>query len=134
MNNNFCPNCGTGVEFYSTKPSLEVPTMVMEDKEIVVVPVVSVDEEIKEESEMVKLAHDFFGENVSFEYGKQWCRCSFKTMVVYCPYLSINQIKGAVYALRKKGIITKGRFNASRFDHTNWYAFTEYGKHLMMVG
>ena len=73
-------------------------------------------------------------ENVSFEYGKQWCRCSFKTMVVYCPYLSINQIKGAVYTLRKKGIITKCRFNASRFDHTNWYAFTEYGKHLIMVG
>ena len=73
-------------------------------------------------------------ESVSFEYGKQWCRCSFKTMAVYCPYLSIDQIKGAVYTLRKKGIITKGRFNETKFDHTNWYSFTEYGKHLMEVG
>ena len=55
---NFCPNCGTGVEFYSTKPSLEVPTMVMEDKEMVVVPVVSVDEEIKEDKEAVEIVEE----------------------------------------------------------------------------
>ena len=73
-------------------------------------------------------------ENVCKEYGKQWCRCSFKTMVVYCPYLSINQIKGAVYSMIEKGILSRGRFNDTRFDHTNWYAFTEYGKHLMEVG
>lgn len=73
-------------------------------------------------------------EDVCFEYGKRWCRCSFKTMAVYCPYLSINQIKGAVYEMKAKGIITKGRFNATKFDHTNWYSFTEYGKHLLEVG
>lgn len=73
-------------------------------------------------------------ENVCEEYGKQWCRCSYKTMVVYCPYLSINQIKGAVYIMIEKGILSRGRFNNTRFDHTNWYAFTEYGKHLMEVG
>ena len=25
----------------------------------------------------------------------------------------------------------KGRFNESRFDRTNWYAFTEFGQFLM---
>lgn len=73
-------------------------------------------------------------ENVCFEYGKQWCRCSYKTMVVYCPYLSIDQAKGAVSLLKEKGIISKGRFNDSKFDHTNWYAFTEYGERLVKAG
>lgn len=45
---NFCPNCGTGVEFRSTKQSLEVPTMVMEDKDIAVVPVIDSDTEDEE--------------------------------------------------------------------------------------
>jgi hypothetical protein len=44
-------------------------------------------------------------EDISYKYGKKWCRCSFKTMAVYCPYLSIDQIKGAVCVMRKKGIL-----------------------------
>lgn len=73
-------------------------------------------------------------EDISYKYGKKWCRCSFKTMAVYCPYLSIEQIKGAVCVMRKKGILSTDRFNESKFDHTNWYAFTEYGKHLLETG
>ena len=73
-------------------------------------------------------------ENVCSEYGKQWCRCSYKTMIVYCPFLSIDQAKGAVYALKKKGIISTAKFNDTKFDHTNWYAFTEYGRHLLETG
>ena len=74
------------------------------------------------------------GKSVIEEYGKQWCRCSYKTMIVYCPFLSINQAKGAVYAMQEKGILVKDCFNGSRFDHTNWYAFTEYGKLLFESG
>lgn len=70
-------------------------------------------------------------ENVCAEYGKQWCRCSFKTMVIYRPFLSLAQAKGAVYTLAEKGIIAKGNFNETEFDHTNWYAFTEYGNRLL---
>ena len=38
------------------------------------------------------------------------------------------------YALKRLGqgrVLTKGQFNESRFDRTNWYAFTEFGQALM---
>ena len=65
------------------------------------------------------------------EYEKVWCRCSMKMATVYCPYLTKYQVEDALWALRDKGIISKGNFNDDRFDHTNWYAFTEYGSGLM---
>lgn len=85
-------------------------------------------------AELLKEILDENLEDIRSEYGKRWCRCSFKTMVVYCPFLSIEQTKGAIYALKDKGIIAKKRFNSTKFDHTNWYAFTEYGKKLMEAG
>ena len=33
--------------------------------------------------------------------------------------------------LVKGRVLTKGQFNESRFDRTNWYAFTEFGQFLM---
>ena len=75
------------------------------------------------------MKHD--GKHVMEEYGKRWCRCSYKTMIVYCPFLSIDQAKGAIYALREKGILVKDCFNETKFDHTNWHAFTEYGRLLL---
>ena len=38
------------------------------------------------------------------------------------------------YALKRlirARVLTKGRFNESCFDRTNWYAFTEFGQFLM---
>ena len=54
---------------------------------------------------IVRYCVDRKGEDIGYKYGKKWCRCSFKTMAVYCPYLSIDQIKGAVCVMRKKGIL-----------------------------
>lgn len=64
------------------------------------------------------------------EYDKVWCRCSMKMATVYCPYPTKNQVEDAINALRGKGIISTDHFNEDKFDHTNWYAFTEYGDML----
>ena len=42
--------------------------------------------------------------------------------------------KDAVGLLKENGYIRKGCFNDNRFDHTNWYSFTEYGVRIMEVG
>ena len=47
---------------------------------------------------------------------------------------SIHMAKDAVNVLVGKGYIRKGCFNDNRFDHTNWYAFTDYGKKMMEAG
>lgn len=62
---------------------------------------------------------------------RKWCRCSMKSMTVYCPFLTVHQAASAVARLRNKGIVVASGFNENLFDHTNWYAFTEYGMRLM---
>ena len=32
-------------------------------------------------------------EEVVVKFGKTWCRCSMKTITVFCPFLSIDQCK-----------------------------------------
>lgn len=73
-------------------------------------------------------------EQVTEKFGKRWCRCSMRTMTAYCPYLSIHQVEHAVWLLRAHGIVTAARFSRKGFDHTNWYAFTEYGRRVMEMG
>lgn len=73
-------------------------------------------------------------EDTSYKYGRFWCRASMKTMGVYCPFLTERQIETALKQLQEHGIISKGSFNKSRFDRTNWYAFTEYGERLREKG
>lgn len=67
-------------------------------------------------------------------YGKKWCRCSFKTITVLCPFLTVGQVEYAINMLRNKGIISSSKMTAKSFDHTNWYAFTEYGNRVMKWG
>ena len=42
-----------------------------------------------------------------------------------------DEIRYALKRLVKGRVLTKGRFNESRFDRTNWYAFTEFGQFIM---
>lgn len=55
-------------------------------------------------------------------------------MTVYCPFLSVHQAGRAIDALERRRLIVKGNFNETKFDHTNWYAFTEYGRKLFGAG
>ena len=67
-------------------------------------------------------------------HGYYWCRCSYQMMTVEHPYLSIHMVRDAVEVLQRNNIIRKGCFNENKFDHTNWYTFTEYGEQMMNEG
>jgi hypothetical protein len=66
--------------------------------------------------------------------GKTWCRCSVKQINLDNPFLTVDQISYAISVLRDNGVINSKRIMKSKFDHTNWYAFTEYGDNLMKGG
>ena len=63
--------------------------------------------------------------------GKVWVRCSVQMMTGFFLFLSYDEIRYALKRLVKGRVLTKGQFNESRFDRTNWYAFTEFGQFLM---
>ena len=73
-------------------------------------------------------------EEVVVKFGKTWCRCSMKTITVFCPFLSIDQASYAIKALKRRGIICCMKMEVKKFDHTNWFAFTEYGMRIMKRG
>lgn len=68
------------------------------------------------------------------KFGRTWCRCSFKSITVIYPFLSMAQVEYAIGLLRDKEIIISRKLGAGGFDHTNWYAFTEYGMKIMKWG
>ena len=65
--------------------------------------------------------------------------CAFEAFITnlgkynegFFPFLSYDEIRYALKQLVKGRVLTKGQFNESRFDRTNWYAFTEFGQFLM---
>lgn len=63
--------------------------------------------------------------------GKVWVRCSVQMMTGFFPFLTYDEIRYALKQLIRGRVLTKGRFNESRFDRTNWYTFTEFGQFLM---
>ena len=69
--------------------------------------------------------------DTTFKYEHYWTRCSQLMMTGEYPFMTIHMVKDAIDLLIKKHIIKKAHFNNSRFDRTNWYAFTDYGIKLM---
>lgn len=61
----------------------------------------------------------------------EWIKCSMLLMTGYMPFLSLSMIKKAIKNLVEGKVLRKGCFNENRFDNTNWYSFTKYGKYLM---
>ena len=47
------------------------------------------------------------------------------------PHMSVKMIANAVKKLKNKGYIKVSKFNDSKFDKTNWYAFTDFGFEAM---
>ena len=68
------------------------------------------------------------------KFGRTWCRCSFKSITVIYPFLSMAQVEYAIGLIRDKEIIISRKLSSGGFDHTNWYAFTEYGRKIMKWG
>ena len=65
------------------------------------------------------------------EYGIEWTRMSQKMMTVNIPNLTVKMVANAVKKLKKNGYIKVAKFNDSKFDKTNWYAFTDFGFEAM---
>lgn len=66
--------------------------------------------------------------------GEKWCRCSILMMTGFFPFMTKPMIRDAIKILLENRVLKKGCFNQNRFDKTNWYCFTEYGRHLMEEG
>ncbi len=60
-----------------------------------------------------------------------WVRCSQVMMTAELSFMSIHMVKDAVAVLKDENIIKTADLNENRFDHTNWYTFTEYGQKLL---
>ena len=76
------------------------------------------------------------GENIdnadaALKDSRLWVRASASAIKCALPYFSKHQIKDAIMHLRKEHILIKREMNDSRFDRTNWYAFSDYGVDLM---
>lgn len=63
--------------------------------------------------------------------GKYWMRSSQMMFTAVMPYLSKHMVRRALECLMKQGVIVRGKHSDSPFDHTSWYAFTQFGALLM---
>jgi|LSQX01.3.fsa_nt_gb hypothetical protein len=67
-----------------------------------------------------------------YRHGNEWTRISQKEITAHLPFLTLGMVQGALRKLRDEGVIKSAVLNNNKFDHTNWYTFTEYGDVLMM--
>lgn len=70
-------------------------------------------------------------EAVEVAKGEVWVRLGHKTLALYAPYLAPATAKRALRRLVDKGVCKRTKLNDSPFDHTYWYAFSDYGHRLM---
>lgn len=66
-----------------------------------------------------------------FFEGRYWMRSSQMMFTAVMPYFSRHAVCRALERLMKQGVIVRGEFSDSPFDHTSWYAFTQFGALLM---
>ena len=71
-------------------------------------------------------------ENVVEMNDDMWYRSSAVITSTILPFYSKDQIQRSFNYLVKHGILKKKKLAKSKFDHTNWYAFTENGTELMI--
>ena len=57
-----------------------------------------------------------------FYDGKTWTYNSISAFVKLFPYLSSDQIRGAIKKLKKAGLIETGNYNKKGYDRTLWYS------------
>jgi len=71
-----------------------------------------------------------FSETDIFD-GRRWLRMGQRTLTTVMPYLTRHTARYELERLMALGIIRARKLSDDRFDHTNWYSFTEYGFDLM---
>ena len=63
--------------------------------------------------------------------GRAWLKMSQRTLTVVMPYLTRHTARYELSRLQRLGIVRARALSDVRFDHTNWYTFTEHGHDLM---
>lgn len=66
--------------------------------------------------------------------GHYWTYNSIKAFETLFPYVTGKQIRKALEHLVEEGILVKGNYNRSAYDHTLWYRFSEKGKSIFPTG
>ena len=66
-----------------------------------------------------------------YRFGRLWTRISQQMLAARLPFLTRDMVQVSLARLREDGIIKVGHFSDDRFDHTNWYAFTDVGMAMM---
>jgi len=74
-----------------------------------------------------------FGADIECVKGDIWIRMGHRQLSLLIPYLTPHMTKSALRRLVEAGILRTCDFNNSPFDHTYWYAFTDYGTRLMQT-
>ncbi len=63
------------------------------------------------------------GEN--FRDGRTWTYNSVKAFAELFPYMTTNQIRRSLERLVEFGVLIAGNYNASTYDRTKWFAFSD---------
>lgn len=74
-----------------------------------------------------------FAAEVEDVKGTSWIRMGHRQLSLLIPYLTPHMTKSALRRLVEAGVLKTFDLNDSPFDHTYWYAFTDYGAALMDV-
>lgn len=79
------------------------------------------------------LVADFLWEETENRFSPEhtWFRFSHKMFTVEFPYISERTIRRTMKRLTDKGILKKCEHNASAFDRTLSYKFTDFGESIM---
>jgi len=64
--------------------------------------------------------------------GRRWLRMGQHSLTVIMPYLTLHTARFELERLVALGAIRSRQLSDDRFDHTNWYSFTEFGCDLMV--
>ena len=72
----------------------------------------------------------YIANNEHFYDGLYWMYNSRSAWQKLFSYISENKLRRALDTLVKAGILTTGNYNASKYDHTKWYALTLQGLEL----
>lgn len=62
----------------------------------------------------------------NFYQGRYWTYNSVRAFAEIFPYASDKKIRRALEHLVELGIIITGEFNKNAYDHTKWYAFSDW--------
>ncbi len=66
--------------------------------------------------------------------GDVWVRMGHRTLALHAPYLTPHMAKRALRKLVDKRICRTMKLGESPFDHTYWYALTNFGYELIQIG